>query len=61
MMSPEWSVNKAALDWGQHMRNIVDEAGGIIAKATDDHTLIGGHHRLAVAASLGPGNIPANL
>ena len=25
----------------------------IIAKATDDHTLIGGHHRLAVAASLG--------
>jgi hypothetical protein len=36
-----------------HMRNIVDEAGEIIAKATDDHTLIGGHHRLAVAASLG--------
>ena len=35
------------------MRNIVDEAGEIIAKATDDHTLIGGHHRLAVAASLG--------
>ena len=33
------------------MRNIVDEAGEIIAKATDDHTLIGGHHRLAVAAS----------
>ena len=54
MMSPEWSVNKAgALDWGRHMRNIVDEAGEIIAKATDDHTLIGGHHRLAVAASLG--------
>ena len=53
-MSPEWSVNKAgALDWGRHMRNIVDEAGEIIAKATDDHTLIGGHHRLAVAASLG--------
>jgi hypothetical protein len=25
----------------------------IIAKASDDHTLIGGHHRLAVAASLG--------
>jgi hypothetical protein len=45
MMSPEWSVNKAgALDWGRHMRNIVDEAGEIIAKATDDHTLIGGHH-----------------
>jgi hypothetical protein len=35
------------------MRNIVDEDGEIIAKATDDHTLIGGHHRLAVAASLG--------
>jgi hypothetical protein len=29
------------------------EAGEIIAKATDDHTLIGGHHRLAIAASLG--------
>ena len=35
------------------MKNIVDEAGEIIAKATDDHTLIGGHHRLAVAVSLG--------
>jgi hypothetical protein len=34
------------------MKNIVDEAGEIIAKA-DDHTLIGGHHGLAVAASLG--------
>ena len=40
------------------MKIIVDEAGEIIAKATDDHTLIGGHHRFAVAASLG---IPANL
>ena len=49
------SVNKAgALDWRRHMKIIVDEAGEIIAKATDDHTtLIGGHHRLAVAASLG--------
>jgi hypothetical protein len=48
------NVNKAgALDWRRHMRNIVDEAGEIIAKATDDDTLIGGHHRLAVAASLG--------
>ena len=28
------------------MRHIVDEAGEIIAKTTDDHTLIGGHHRL---------------
>ena len=35
------------------MKIIVDEAGEIIAIATDDHTLIGGHHRLAVAASLG--------
>ena len=45
------------------MKNIVDEDGEIIAKATDDHTLIGGHHRLAVAASLGQkcsGKIPAN-
>ena len=32
---------------------IVDEDGEIIATASDDHTLIGGHHRLAVAASLG--------
>ena len=35
------------------MRSIVDEAGQVIAKATNDHTLIGGHHRLALAASLG--------
>ena len=35
------------------MRTIVDEAGEIIASTTDDHTLIGGHHRLAVAASHG--------
>jgi hypothetical protein len=35
------------------MKVIVDDAGEIIAKATDDHTLVGGHHRLAVAASLG--------
>jgi hypothetical protein len=35
------------------MRSIVNEDGEIIAKATDDHTLVGGHHRLAVAASLG--------
>jgi hypothetical protein len=38
---------------GCDMKNIVDEEGEIIAKATDDHTLVGGHHRLAVAASLG--------
>jgi hypothetical protein len=42
-----------ALDRRRHMKIIVDEAGEIIAKATDDHILIGGHHRLAVAASLG--------
>ena len=35
------------------MRNIVDEAGEIIAKVTEDHTLVGGHHRFAVAASRG--------
>jgi hypothetical protein len=29
------------------MRNIVDDVGEIIAKTTDDDTLIGGHHRLA--------------
>jgi hypothetical protein len=39
--------------WRRPMKFIVDEAGEIIAQTTDDHTLIGGHHRLAVAASLG--------
>ena len=33
------------------MKIIVDEVGEIIAKASDDHILIGGHHRLAVTAS----------
>ena len=28
-----------ALAWRRHMRNIVDEASEIIAKATDDHNL----------------------
>ena len=42
-----------ALDWRRPMKIIVDEVGEIIAKATHDHVLIGGHHRLAVAASLG--------
>ena len=45
------------------MKDIVDETGEVIAKATDDHTLVGGHHRLAVAASNGQncsGGIPAN-
>ena len=42
-----------ALDWKRHMKIIVDEAGEIIAKVTDEPVLIGGHHRLAVAASLG--------
>jgi hypothetical protein len=46
-------AGQTALDWRRHMKNIVDETGEIIAKATDGHTLIGGHHRLAVAASLG--------
>ncbi len=46
-------LSRGALDWGRHMRTIVDEAGEVIAKATDDHTLTGGHHRLALAASLG--------
>jgi hypothetical protein len=32
---------------------IMDEDGEVIAIASDDHTLIGGHHRLAVAAGLG--------
>ena len=35
------------------MKVIIDETGEIIAKATDDHTLIGGHHRLSQAARLG--------
>jgi hypothetical protein len=34
------------------MRNIVNEAGEIVAKVTRDGTLIGGHHGIAVAASL---------
>jgi hypothetical protein len=43
----------SASDWRRPMKFIVDEAGEIIAQTTDDHTLIGGQHRLAVAASLG--------
>ena len=46
------------------MKVIVDEAGEIIAKATDDHTLIGGHHRLSwrPASVKGfSGETPANL
>ena len=35
------------------MRNIVNEDGETIAKATKDGTLIGGHHRIMVAGSLG--------
>ena len=37
---------------GGHMRNIVNEDGEIIAKATKDGTLVGGHHRIVVAGSL---------
>ena len=35
------------------MRNIVNEDGEIIAKATKEGTLIGGHHRIMVVGSLG--------
>ena len=35
------------------MRNIVNEAGEIVAKATNDGTLVGGQHRIMVAGSLG--------
>ena len=34
------------------MRNIVNEEGEIIAKATKDGILVGGHHRIIVAGSL---------
>ena len=34
------------------MRNIVNEDGEIIAKATKDGTLVGGHHRIIAAGSL---------
>jgi hypothetical protein len=37
---------------GGHMRNIVNEDGEIIAKATKDGTLVGGHHRILMAGSL---------
>jgi hypothetical protein len=35
------------------MKNIVNKEGDVIAKTTDDGTLIGGQHRLSVAASMG--------
>jgi len=35
------------------MKNIVNQVGEVIAKTTDDGTLIGGHHRLSLAASIG--------
>jgi hypothetical protein len=35
------------------MRTIVNEDGETIAKATKDGTLLGGHHRIMVASSLG--------
>ncbi|MGY4622622.1 hypothetical protein [Bradyrhizobium sp. USDA 4486] len=34
------------------MKVIVDETSEVIAIATDDHILLGGHHRLAVAGSM---------
>ena len=43
------------------MRAIVDETGEIVASAADDHTLIGGHHRLAVAACWKDTGEPVNL
>jgi hypothetical protein len=39
--------------YGGDMRNIVNEAGEIVAKATRDGTLVGGHHRIAMEVSLG--------
>jgi hypothetical protein len=52
MMSPRMARQQGrALDWRRHMRNIVDEAGEIIAKATDDRTLIGGHLRTEVGTA----------
>jgi hypothetical protein len=49
-----WSARKRAdkKERGGHMRNIVNEDGEIIAKATKDGTLVGGHHRIIVAGSL---------
>ena len=35
------------------MKNIVNEDGETVAKATKDGTLIGGHHRIMVAGDLG--------
>lgn len=35
------------------MKVIVDEAGEIIGKTMNDHTLVGGHHPLSLAASPG--------
>ena len=56
-------VLTGALDWRRHLKNIVGEAGEIIAKQR--MTIADGrHHRLAVAASLGEKlirNIRANL
>ena len=36
-----------------HMRNIVNEAGEVIAKVTIDGILVGGHHRIIAAGNLG--------
>lgn len=35
------------------MKTIVNEAGDVLAKTTDDGILIGGQHRLLIAASAG--------
>ena len=53
MLTAHLTTKPARWIGGGYTKKIVDEAGEIIAIATDDHTLMGGHHRLAVAASLG--------
>jgi hypothetical protein len=35
------------------MKHIVNNEGEVVAKTTDDGTLIGGQHRLSLAASIG--------
>ena len=51
--APNLSLLWAGLPLADRFEPRAYAPGEIIAQATDDHTLIGGHHRLAVAASLG--------
>jgi len=56
MMTPVLECSDNGADkglHGGHMRNILNEDGEIIAKATKEGTLLGGHHRIMVAGSLG--------